>query len=113
MIRDAEPSAVAPLAEALLECTAPMTQILDHMARAPEAVSVEAAVERLRALLESVLEPLEDTVPARDLASAAAVVERATDLIAGEILLVPQPGGGGRSGGRGGRGVSPRRRDHG
>lgn len=87
--RHAEPSPVEQLTEAVLSCTAPMTQILDHMARSPGTISVAAAVSRLRELLESVLEPLEETVPRWDLVNAAEVVERVTDLIVAEILLVP------------------------
>jgi hypothetical protein len=84
-------SGVAQLTNALLECTAPITQILDHMARAPGAPDIDAAVGVLRSLLEDALAPLESHVPRADLVIAATVVDRATEAILSEILLVPHP----------------------
>jgi hypothetical protein len=93
---DATP--VATLSRALVECLAPVTQILDHMAAAPGAPDVPAAVAQLRRTLDDVLEPLGEEVDRADLARTAEVVDRATDLILSEVLLVPHPvtAGGGR-----------------
>ena len=85
-------AAATRLAWAVLECTAPITQILDHMARSPNAPDVQAAVATLRTVLEDVLAPLEETVPAADLLRAAEIVDLVTDAIVADILLVPHPG---------------------
>jgi hypothetical protein len=98
-------SPAARLAAALLECTAPVTQILDHMARSPTAPDVAAAVATLRTLMEGVLAPLEERIPAGELERAAEIIDLATDAILEEILLVPHPGARPFSGGGG-----PRRR---
>jgi hypothetical protein len=87
-----EGAAATRLASAVLECTAPITQILDHMARSPNAPDVQAAVATLRTVLEGVLAPLEETVPAADLLRAAEIIDLVTDAIVAEILLVPHPG---------------------
>jgi hypothetical protein len=85
-------AAATRLASAVLECTAPITQILDHMARAPTTPDVQAAVATLRTVLEGVLAPLEQTVSAADLLRAAEIVDLVTDAIVADILLVPHPG---------------------
>jgi hypothetical protein len=85
-------AAATRLASAVLECTAPITQMLDHMARSPNAPDVQAAVATLRTVLEGVLAPLEETVPPADLLRAAEIVDLVTDAIVAEILLVPHPG---------------------
>jgi hypothetical protein len=85
-----EPEDASGVAQ-LLECTAPITQILDHMARAPGAPDIDAAVGVLRSLLEDALAPLEAQVAQADLLTAAAVIDRATEAILREILLVPHP----------------------
>jgi hypothetical protein len=89
MTEQADGAAAARLASALMECLAPVTQILDHMARAPTAPDVAAAVTTLRTLMADVLVPLEDHIPPGDLARAAEIVELATDAILADILLVP------------------------
>jgi hypothetical protein len=93
---DATP--VATLSRALVECLAPVTQILDHMARAPAAPDIPAAVAQLRRTLDDVLEPLAEEFDDVDLRHAAEIVDRATDVILSEVLLVPHP-----VGARGGR----------
>jgi hypothetical protein len=92
MTPSTRPADVSSLVDALLECTAPITQILDHMARSPNAPDVPAAVATLRTVLEGVLAPLEETVPPADLLRAAEIVDLVTDAIVAEILLVPHPG---------------------
>jgi hypothetical protein len=84
-------AAATRLASAVLECTAPITQILDHMARSPNAPDVQAAVATLRTVLEGVLASLEETVPAADLERAAEILDLVTDAIVADILLVPHP----------------------
>src|SRR6476659_4326115 len=92
---DATP--VATLSRALVECLAPVTQILDHMARAPAAPDIPAAVAQLRRTLDDVLAPLGDEFAAADVTRAAEIVDRATDVILSEVLLVPHAvGAGGR-----------------
>jgi hypothetical protein len=88
---DATP--VATLSRALVECLAPVTQILDHMARAPGAPDIPAAVAQLRRTLDDVLAPLGDEFAAADVTRAAEIVDRATDVILSEVLLVPHPVG--------------------
>jgi hypothetical protein len=92
MTQHVEGAAATRLASAVLECTAPITQILDHMARAPGAPDIESAVAKLREVLEGVLSPLEEEVPAAELMRAAEIVDLVTDAIVAEILLVPHPG---------------------
>lgn len=89
MADETDAPAAARLAGALLACTAPVTQILDQMARAPDAPEVESAVRTLRLLLESALAPLEERVPAGDLRCAAEIVDLATEAILADILMVP------------------------
>jgi hypothetical protein len=89
MSNETDAPEAARLAGALLECTAPVTQILDHMARAPDAPDLDAALRTLRVLLESALASLEDRVPSGDLRRAAEIVDLATDAILAEILMVP------------------------
>jgi hypothetical protein len=78
-----------------VECLAPVTQILDHMARAPAAPDIPAAVAQLRRTLDDVLEPLDAEFAAADVTRAAEIVDRATDVILSEVLLVPHPAGAG------------------
>jgi hypothetical protein len=92
MTQHVQGAAATRLAWAVLECTAPITQILDHMARSPNAPDVQAAVATLRTVLEGVLAPLEETVPPADLLRTAEIVDLVTDAIVAEILLVPHPG---------------------
>jgi hypothetical protein len=75
--------------DAVLACTAPVTQILDHMARAPEPVAPERAASVLRRLLCDALHPLATAAPREELRVAARLLDAAADLIVDEILLVP------------------------
>jgi hypothetical protein len=79
---------LSDLVDVLLEFAAAITQIVDHMARAPGA-DPGVAVETLRQLLPDVLASLEDSFPREDLRAATAVLNRATDAVLSEILLVP------------------------
>jgi hypothetical protein len=92
MTERADGTAAARLASALMECLAPVTQILDHMARSPTAPDVAAAVATLRTLMEGVLAPLEEHIPPHELERAAEIVDLATDAILADILLVPHAG---------------------
>ena len=92
--------------DAVLACTGPVTQILDHMAGAPEPVSPGRAAGLLRGLLRDALEPLATAAPRDELRVAARLLDAAADLIVDEILLVPHgprrvPAGRGRRGCRG------------
>src|SRR5688500_18816730 len=75
--------------DAVLACTAPMTQILDHMARAPEPMAPQRAATMLRGLLCDALHPLATAAPREELRVAARLLGAAADLIADEILPVP------------------------
>ncbi len=75
--------------DAVLACTGPVTQILDHMARAPEPMAPERAAGVLRRLLCDALDPLSTAAPREELRVAARLLDAAADLIVGEILLVP------------------------
>jgi hypothetical protein len=74
--------------DAVLACTGPVTQILDHMARAPQPLAPERAAEVLRGLLCGALHPLAVDAPREALRGAARLLDAAADLIAGEITLV-------------------------
>jgi hypothetical protein len=84
-------AAARRLAGALMECLAPVTQILDHMARSPSAPHVAEAVATLRSLLEGVLAPLEERMPPGELVRAAEIIDLATDAILADIFMVPHP----------------------
>jgi len=75
--------------DAVLACTGPVTQILDHMARAPEPMAPERAAGVLRRLLCDALDPLSTAAPREELRVAARLLDAAADLIVEEILLVP------------------------
>ncbi len=75
--------------DAVLACTGPVTQILDHMARAPEPLEPQRAATVLRGLLCDALHPLATTAPREELRVAARLLDAAADLIVDEILLVP------------------------
>ena len=75
--------------DAVLACTGPVTQILDHMARAPEPMAPARAAEVLRGLLCDALQPLATEAPRAELRVAARLLDAAAGLIADEILLVP------------------------
>ena len=75
--------------EAVLECTAPVTQILDEVSFTPYPPDAD----ELRDLLSSMLKPLEALLAPRDLLTATAVLEAATPRLAESLLLVPEPTG--------------------
>jgi hypothetical protein len=80
---------VGRLVDAILQCTAPITQILDHMARAPGAPDVDHTARTLRNLLAETLAPPLGGHDPGALATTVAVLDRVTDVIAEEIYLVP------------------------
>ncbi len=86
---DTAPPAIATLTDRLLEATAPVAQIIDHMSRAPGACDAGAIVDDARAILADALAPLSREFSPRDLRVAGAVFSRATEAIVAEILLVP------------------------
>ena len=75
--------------DAVLACTGPVTQILDHMARSPQPLAPERAAGILRGLLCDALHPLAVDAPREELRVAARLLDAAADLIVGEIMLVP------------------------
>jgi phosphohistidine phosphatase SixA len=75
--------------DAILACTAPLTQILDHMARARQPLPPEKAVQVLRELLCQTLQPLAATAPSAELRAAARLIDAAAELVVDEVLLVP------------------------
>jgi hypothetical protein len=86
------------LVDAVLACAGPVTQILDHMARAPGPAAPERAAEVLRGLLCGALQPLAASAPREELRVAARMLDAAADLIVDDILLVPHPPRRGRAG---------------
>jgi hypothetical protein len=75
--------------DAVLACTGPVTQILDHMACSPQPLAPERAAGILRGLLCDALQPLAVDTPREELRVTARMLGAAADLIAGEIVLVP------------------------
>jgi hypothetical protein len=75
--------------DAVLACTGPVTQILEHMARSPQPPAPEHAADILRGLLSGALHPLAVDTPREELRVAARILDAAADLIVGEIMLVP------------------------
>ena len=88
MRRD-EPEALTELVGAVLECTAPVALIIDHMARAKAPAGVPPATDVLRSLLRDVLTPLETMLGTDDLRTTTAVLQAAVPLIVDNLLLVP------------------------
>jgi hypothetical protein len=89
MERRTEHAGVSELVDAMLEVTAPITQALDHMVRAPGQPDIDAAVEVLRGLLRDVIEPLGTILAPRDLRTTTAVLEATVPLIIDGLYLVP------------------------
>jgi hypothetical protein len=79
---------ITDLVQAILEVTAPITQMLDHMMRAPGEPDINDVVKRMKHLLEDVLAPLETH---DDVRGATAVLEAAMPLILENIFYVPHP----------------------
>lgn len=80
------------LAGALLACLAPLTQILDHMARAPQSESVEHSAVVLKGLLADTLAPMSERLGAEAVRVTSEVLDETAGVIAEEIYLVPHPG---------------------
>ena len=89
MTRKTETADLAQLIDAMLEFTAPITQALDHMARAPAEPKPAEVVEILKGLLRQVLEPLGTVLAPRDLRTTTAVLEATVPLIVDNLYLVP------------------------
>lgn len=77
---------VRDLVQAILEVTAPVTQMLDHMARSPGQPDTDEIVAKMKQLLEDVLAPLAGHT---DVAAATALLVQAEELIFENIHLVP------------------------
>jgi hypothetical protein len=73
-------------AYALLESAAPVTEIVDDVCYVPPHP------EELRALLGTVLAPLETLFEPRDLLTATAVLEAAAPVLVETMMLVPRQG---------------------
>jgi hypothetical protein len=84
------PSAVPvrDFVQAILEVTAPVTQMLDHMMRSPDEPDIHDVVMVMKRVLEDVLAPLEDDA---DLVAATRLVEAAATLVIENVLSVPHP----------------------
>ena len=80
---------VERLVDALIECTGPIAQIVDHMVQAPDPMPPEDGLTVLRMLLGDALAPLGRRAAPHDLRTATKLVHDAAHLIAEEILLVP------------------------
>ena len=79
---------ITDLVQAILEVTAPITQMLDHMMRAPGEPEIDDVVKTMKRLLEDVLAPLETHDHLRE---ATAVLDAAMPLILENIFFVPHP----------------------
>ena len=79
---------VPDFVQAILEVTAPITQMLDHMMRSPDDPDIHDVVVVMKRLLEDVLTPLEDDA---DLAGATRLVDAAATLVIENIYSVPHP----------------------
>src|SRR4051812_10774946 len=97
MTPQAEPAGLTPLVDALLECSIPITLILDQMSRSPTRPAPCEARAVLTALLNDVLEPLATILAPRDLRTTTAILEAAVPLIGENLFLIPhEPPGSGR-----------------
>lgn len=81
-------SETTDLVQAIMEVTAPITQMLDHMMRAPGKPDIDDVVQTMKRLLEDVLEPLEAE---HDLQPVTAALYAADALIGENIFFVPHP----------------------
>jgi hypothetical protein len=84
-------SALDQFVDSLLESTAQLMLILDHMQRYPSDSAAAPIDETLRRLVASVLEPEFDRRDPAELTSAAALLATAREVIGEEIFLV-EPG---------------------
>src|SRR4051794_33972903 len=88
MTNETQPAGLTELVDAILECAAPITLILDHMARAPTRPEPAEARMVLRDLLSDVLEPLATVLAPRDLRTTTAVLEATVPLMVEDLLLI-------------------------
>jgi hypothetical protein len=89
VMSDSPPAApVRDFVQAILEVTAPITQMLDHMMRAPGEPDIHDVVMVMKRLLEDVLAPLEGDA---DLAEATRLVDAAATLVIENIYALPHP----------------------
>ena len=79
---------VPDFVQAILEVTAPITQMLDHGMRSPDEPDIHEVVMVIKRLLEDVLAPLEDDA---DLAGATRLVDAAATLVIENVYSVPHP----------------------
>jgi hypothetical protein len=77
------------LVGALMACLAPLTQILDHMARSPQSASVEGSAAVLQRLLTDTLGPMSERLGAEAVRVSTELLVEAADVIVEEIHLVP------------------------
>ena len=87
--RMTEKEDVERLVDALIECTGPIAQIVDHMVQAPDPMPPEDGMAVLRMLLGDALAPLAQRAAPAELRTATKLVHDAAHLIADEIFLVP------------------------
>jgi hypothetical protein len=85
-----EPTALSELVDAVLETTAPVTLMLDHMARSADPLDVRDAADCLRELVREVLAPLETSHPEADLRTATLVLQAAIPLIVKNFFYIPR-----------------------
>jgi hypothetical protein len=86
---DTQPTgSVTEFVQAILEITAPITQMLDHMMRAPDQPDIREVVETTKHVLEDVLTPLVDDA---DLRAATRLVDTAATLVLDGVYSVPHP----------------------
>ena len=79
---------IPDLVQAILEVTAPVTQMLDRMMRAPGEPDIEDVVMTMKRLLEDVLAPLASR---DDVHTATDALNDAMPLILEGIYLHPHP----------------------
>jgi hypothetical protein len=85
-----DPTALSELVDAVLETTAPVTLMLDHMARSSDAPDIRDAAEALRELVREVLAPLSDEHTEADLRTATVVLQAAIPLIVKNFFYIPR-----------------------
>ena len=85
-----EPTALSELVDAVLETTAPVTLMLDPMARSADPPDVRDAADCLRELVREVLAPLSVSYPEADLRTATVVLQAAIPLIVKNFFYLPR-----------------------
>ena len=81
-------SPITDFVQALLEVTAPIMEMRDHMLRAPDDPDVLEVVRTLKRLLEDVLGPLGD---GHDLRAATATLDAAATTLLETVYFMPHP----------------------